>query len=231
METPWLMVSENGWRIQLVDGFGKWMENPALGLHMALPVMVYWALWTTRNVILFKGKPSPLEVFHSIKYIYNDIKQPPKQKDQRPNDPPVIDKSYSWGYLDGASQGNPGSCGAGGVLFISDPSLGLRMALPVMVSWALWTTRNGILFKGKPSPLEVFHSIKYIYNDIKQPPKQKDPRPNDPPVIDKSYSWGYFDGASKGNPGSCGAGGVLFISESLCYLSWFLWCWGCLIHF
>ena len=32
-------------------------------------------------------------------------------------------------------------------------------------------------------------------------------------IIDKSFPWGYFDGAAQGDPSMCGAGAVLFLEE------------------
>ena len=32
--------------------------------------------------------------------------------------------------------------------------------------------------------------------------------------IDQTYAWGYFDGSAAGDPMICGAGGILFISDS-----------------
>lgn len=83
-----------------------------------------------------------------------------------------------------------------------------------MVSWAIWLTRNAILFQGKSfSPLEVAHKIKLCYEALKQPHKPQIQMISDPPVIGKTKIKGYFDGTSKSNPGPSGAGGVLYLSE------------------
>ena len=37
--------------------------------------------------------------------------------------------------------------------------------------------------------------------------------------IDKTYAWGYFDGSAAGDPKICGAGGMLFISDTHFFLS------------
>jgi hypothetical protein len=60
-----------------------------------------------------------LDVFQKIKYVYEYLKQPPKQKNQSVPKTLEIDKSKSRGFVNGAIQGNPTPCGAGGVLYFS----------------------------------------------------------------------------------------------------------------
>jgi hypothetical protein len=90
------------------------MEDPDLSNHKALPCVVSWDLWITRNRILFQDQSySLLEVFHSITYIYSDLKVYPKMRASTNSNPPEIDKSIAWRICDGVSQGNLIPCRAG----------------------------------------------------------------------------------------------------------------------
>jgi hypothetical protein len=63
--------------------------------------------------------------------------------------------------------------------------------------------------------LEVFHKIRYVYEYIKLPPKQKKTKESNPPEIDQSKSWGFFDGTDQGNHGPCGVNGALYLLVDL----------------
>jgi len=62
-------------------------------------------------------------------------------------------------------------------------------------------------------PLGSYYKIKYVYDDIEIVPKAKAPKHIGSIEIDKTSYWGYFDGASQGNPGLCSAGGALVVTE------------------
>lgn len=70
----------------LAEGLKQWLEDASLGYRKALPYIVSWAIWHTRNAILFQDNPS-------------------KQKVKIKPESTVTDKTKHWGFFDGASQG------------------------------------------------------------------------------------------------------------------------------
>jgi hypothetical protein len=51
--------------------------------------------------------------------------------------------------------------------------------------------------------------------------KVTNPRVLNFPDADNSKAWGYFDGASQGTPGICGAGGIFFCQKIILFhLNW-----------
>jgi hypothetical protein len=63
-------------------------------------------------------------------------------------------------------------------------------------------------------PIQFIHQIRFAYGGIWKPRKEQPSRVIVNPNLDKSYVWGYFDGACQGDPGKCGVG-VLFMKEVL----------------
>jgi ribonuclease HI len=88
-------------------------------------------------------------------------------------------------------------------------------ALPVIVLLGVWLARNSAIFEERF--ITPFLSATQSFNILKSFPRKKivkAPRQIIEEVIDRSGSWLYFDGATQGNPLVCGAGGIIYISES-----------------
>jgi hypothetical protein len=87
--------------------------------------------------------------------------------------------------------------------------------LQCTVAWALRLARNGMIFQGKELlPIQVSHQVRYAYDGIWKPAETKTPRILKLLDIDYTKAWGYFDGASHGNPGICESGGILYLSTT-----------------
>lgn len=104
--------------------------------HKALPAVVSWALWTTRNANLFREEIlSPLQVFLPIKFTYDLIRVPLKTKPPRQIGSLDIDKSRALGFLDGACNENRGPCGARGAIARGISSLQVFGDSKLVISW------------------------------------------------------------------------------------------------
>lgn len=69
-------------RNSLNVAFQRWMNDAAMKENKALPCLVVWVRYGSLEThVFFKVNPlTPLEVFHSIKKLYKDLKQPGVQK-------------------------------------------------------------------------------------------------------------------------------------------------------
>jgi hypothetical protein len=61
-------------------------------------------------------------------------------------------------------------------------------------------------------PIQVYSQIRFAYEDVWMPEKIKATRVTVNLEIDNAIPWGFFDGASQGNPRK-GRAGVLFLKE------------------
>jgi len=64
-------------------------------------------------------------------------------------------------------------------------------------SWHLWLARNRAIFDDKP--VRWLHLIALIisaFNELPEPPQPQIRKPCEPPHIDKSTPWAFFDGAA-----------------------------------
>jgi len=61
----------------------------------------------------------PIQVNHQVRYSHEGIWKPIKVKSARILKFPGIEFSKARGYFDGASQGSPGICGSGDILYLS----------------------------------------------------------------------------------------------------------------
>ena len=78
-----------------------------------------------------------------------------------------------------------------------------------------WLEKNKCIFQGKELNIGlVSHQIRMSYGEICTPHQQKKSRRILDPVLDFTKYWGYFDGASQGKPGKCGAGILLYLTKS-----------------
>lgn len=88
-------------------------------------------------------------------------------------------------------------------------------ALPCTVAWTIWLARNEMIFQGKELlPIQVSHQVRYAYKGIWKPAKVKSSRILKLPDIEYSKDWRRFDGANQGTPGSCGTGGILYLTTT-----------------
>jgi ribonuclease HI len=63
----------------------------------------------------------------------------------------------------------------------------------------------------------VFSQVVVLFDQVKESPTPKFPQQIGELLIDKSYSWGFFDGACQGLDKPCGLGGLLFLSDEHFY--------------
>jgi hypothetical protein len=97
-------------------------------------------------------------------------------------------------------------------------------SLPAIVSWGIWINHNKGIFEGKvTTPQAVASNIMAItahFMAVERPQRVRDIWPE---TIDKSYPWGYFNGAAQGDPKRCGAGAILHLIEKHSFrLKWSL---------
>ena len=101
--------------------FLRWCSSGEPKALQALPPIISWGVWLARNLVTFNDQPQSLTVLEAkaigIIVHFPQLKAIPSicliRQEQ-------INKEISWGYLDGAAQGNPTLCGGGVSLFFSD---------------------------------------------------------------------------------------------------------------
>ena len=77
-----------------------------------------------------------------------------------------------------------------------------------------WIYRNHSIFEDKVvTPQLVAANSVAIANHFLITPKPPRNRVLVQEIIDKTFPWGYFDGAAQGDPTVCGAGAILFLEE------------------
>jgi len=78
----------------------------------------------------------------------------------------------------------------------------------------MWNARNKATFQEEHlTHSQDFYMIKFSYEELELPSEPRKHRQVQEVSIDKSKAWGFFDGASKGNPDLCGAGELPFIGN------------------
>jgi len=88
--------------------------------------------------------------------------------------------------------------------------------LPIIVNWAIWKTRNNVIFDNKPIQWPLLEaSIVAALKELPDPPPPPSRQPTPPPTIDTGTPWAFFNGAA--NQQSCGGGIILHISENHLY--------------
>lgn len=81
--------------------------NMAMKSIKDLPLLVAWGIWLSRNASLFDDKfILPLQCAMHILIILNGIKQLKDEMPSRKIEAEVINKSKSWIYFHGATQGD-----------------------------------------------------------------------------------------------------------------------------
>ena len=110
------------WEGDSLEGdFLRWCSSGEPKALQALPPIISWGVWLARNLVTFNDQPQSLTVLEAkaigIIVHFPQLKAIPSicliRQEQ-------INKEISWGYLDGAAQGNPTLCGGGVSLFFSD---------------------------------------------------------------------------------------------------------------
>ena len=111
-----------GWEGEtVVLALGRWMANRSLKSFNSLPAVVSWGIWIYKNRSIFEDKiVTPQLVASNSVAIANHFLTTQKPPRNRIPVQEVIDKTYPWGYFDGASQGDPTMCGVGVVLFLEE---------------------------------------------------------------------------------------------------------------
>ena len=90
----------------------------------------------------------------------------------------------------------------------------LLRAVPCIIAWGIWITRNRYIFHDSHIPMEaVVAQIAAIIQHFRAPEQIPKIRRVREELIDKDIPWGYFDGASQAHQLNCGGGGVLYKSE------------------
>jgi hypothetical protein len=103
--------------------------------------------------------------------------------------------------------------------WLSSRNMTSYKALPAMVCWWIWIHRNKGIFKDMiTTPQVVASNILAIASHFSSVQKSSWVREIRQETIDKSFSWGYFDGVAQGDPIYCDAGAILYLREDHFYL-------------
>lgn len=127
----------NGWSGDLIEeGLINWCGNDARKNYRALPLIVARGIWLARNAKIFEERDTlHLQYATQGLNIISSFIQRKAIKVPTQIVAEYIDKISPRAFFDGASQGDPPTGGAGGVLHLSD-SLGWDMAS--ITSWNSW---------------------------------------------------------------------------------------------
>ena len=86
---------------------------------------------------------------------------------------------------------------------------------PLIVSWGIWLARNSIYIEGNfVQPIKCALESIGILSHFPQENVKIKFRQVTKEDINKSRPWGYFDGATNGNPKRCGARGLIYFSKN-----------------
>jgi len=98
-----------------------WITDGRSEKYLALPLIITWGIWCARNRYIFDDKWTEPEMVaaHCLGTLQH-FPQSTKAKPKRNLGQLVVDKSIPWAFFDGAAQGNPQSCGGGGIIFWND---------------------------------------------------------------------------------------------------------------
>eukprot|EP00253_Pinus_taeda_P019711 PITA_19711 len=88
-------------------------------------------------------------------------------------------------------------------------------SLPVITCWYIWLARNRMIFDDKPPNWPHIISLITAYNSLPDPPQPRNKSLRDPPPIDHSTPWAFFDGSAQQQ--GCGGGFLLFKNEQHFY--------------
>jgi len=111
----------NGANMQIA--LQNWISDGRNEKYLALPLIITWGIWGARNRFIFEDKWTEPEMVaaHCIGTLQH-FPQSTKVKSKRTVGALDLDKTIPWAFFDGAAQGNPQTCGGGGLIFWSDHS-------------------------------------------------------------------------------------------------------------
>ena len=108
-------------RENLEQALAQWTNDRSLTAFKSPPAIVCWGIWIHRNHSIFEDKTMTPQLivanFVAIANHFLVIQKPPRPRFIVHE---AIDKSFPWGYFDGAAQGEPNVCGAGAILHLDD---------------------------------------------------------------------------------------------------------------
>ena len=123
----WLIIEDNLklnnlWNGETVTAcFKNWCLNMEVANFKPLVIIVLWFIWKARNLYCFEDLTlTPAKVSSFSLGMMKNIPQKQFAVSIRTIFVEVIDKTHAWGFFDGSAVGDPISCGAGGMLFLSD---------------------------------------------------------------------------------------------------------------
>jgi hypothetical protein len=144
------------------------LQDRFVRLYVGLPSILIINLWWAQNKIIFKDKLMHPEVLAALTISQSkELKE--KLKEKRPWISILSDIDYqtSWGYFNGANQGNPPMCGVGMVLFINHnhyihiryaPGLGTNNREKFLALWTFLETTK----KKDVKKLQVMGDLKLV---------------------------------------------------------------------
>eukprot|EP00253_Pinus_taeda_P023686 PITA_23686 len=89
-------------------------------------------------------------------------------------------------------------------------------SFPIITCWYIWLARNRFIFDDKPAIwLHIISLITVAYNTLPDPPQPRNRSLRDPPHIDHSTPWAFFDGSAQQQ--GCGGGFLLFKNDQHFY--------------
>ena len=97
-----------------------WTSGPFYSAHAALHVIAIWGIWLDQNKKLFDDILILAQVYAGRNFgIFKAFPLQVSLKSVRVNSIPIVDVSFLWALVDGASQGQPRFSGAGGIIHLS----------------------------------------------------------------------------------------------------------------
>eukprot|EP01018_Ginkgo_biloba_P022058 Gb_03022 [translate_table: standard] len=103
------------------EGLRTWCGNPIAKTFLALPVILAWGICVARNASIFEDRgSSPFQCAAQGLSILKSFPQVKQDKSPRHIVTEYVNRDGAWAFFDGAAQGDPQICGAGGILYIND---------------------------------------------------------------------------------------------------------------
>ena len=85
-----------------------WINGPYYSTLAALPVIIVWGIWLARNKKLYDGILIPAQVYAGRSFgIFKAFLMQNSHKPPRVISAPIMDDTFPWAFVDGASQGRP----------------------------------------------------------------------------------------------------------------------------
>ena len=101
------------------SAWDRWWRSFSRSKLKALPLIIIWGIWLARNGAIFENKAClPAITSAQSVGLYKALPEHIRAAEQRRNLNLVLDKSYPWGFFDGAAQDD--LCGGGAYLYLSD---------------------------------------------------------------------------------------------------------------